>query len=89
MTKYVISQFTEDSGIIQEVVKAETKLEAFLDYLDVTHEDDRAFFQDVESLLSNYDLELGYDINIIKVSKRPKWEDPDYSPWPFPTARPE
>ena len=89
MSKYVISEFSETSGISQVVVKADSKLKALLDYFDVETDTDGHLYLDAEALVADMGHELGYDISIIKVSKSPKELEPDFSPWPFPTDRPE
>lgn len=89
MTKYVISEFSESGGITQEVVVAESKLQAMLQYFNVVTDADGHFYLDLESVVADHDRELGYDINIIKIVKTKKLLDPGYTPWPFPTERPE
>jgi hypothetical protein len=89
MSKYVIAKVSDCGGITQTLVKAESKLKALLEYFDIETDQDGHLYLDVESLLADVGYELGYDINILKVSKTKKELDPDYSPWPFPTTQPE
>lgn len=97
MTKYVIAEFSETTGLTQTVVKAESKLHALQDYFDVETDTEGHLYLDVESLVADMEHELGFDISIIKVSKKPADTEPeevdecqvDFTPWPFPTSRPE
>jgi hypothetical protein len=97
MTKYVIAEFSETTGLTQTVVKAESKLHALQDYFDVETDTEGHLYLDVESLVADMGHELGYDISIMKVGKKSRDSEPeevdeyqvDYSPWPFPTKRPE
>lgn len=89
MSKYVISEFTEDGGMHQEVVVADSKLKAMISYFDAETDVDGHLYLDLESLVADHGKELGYDIDIIKIQKTKKFLDPDYSPWPFPTRQPE
>jgi hypothetical protein len=97
MTKYVIAEFSETSGLDQTIVRAESKLHALQDYFDVETDTEGHLYLDVESLVADMGHELGYDISIIKVGKKPKDDElqeeddyqVDFTPWPFPTERPE
>ena len=89
MSKYVIAEFSESSGLIQTVVKAESKLKALQEFFDVETDTDGHMYLDVESLVADMGYELGYDISIVKIIKTKNLSDPDYTPWPFPTERPE
>ena len=95
MTKYVISEFCESSGLSQTIIQADSKINALLDYFDVETDLDGHLYLDVESLVADMGHELGHDVSIIKVSKKPKVieEEEDYeegyTPWPFPTSYPE
>lgn len=89
MSKYVIAEFSECSGLTQTVVNAECKLDALLEFFDVETDIDGHIYLDVESLVADMGHELGYDISIVKVLKNKKFLDPDYTPWPFPTRQPE
>lgn len=95
MPKYVIAEFSETSGISQVIIEADSKLHALQDYFDVEIDLDGHLYLDAESLIADMGHELGYDIAIIKVSKKPKIieeeveESEDYTPWPFPTSYPE
>lgn len=89
MAKYVIAEFSECSGLTQTVINAERKLDALLEFFDVELDVDGHMYLDVESLVTEMGHELGYDISIIKVAKTKTLSDPEYTPWPFPTERPE
>lgn len=94
MPKYVIAEFSETSGISQTIIEADNKVDALLDYFDVETDLDGHVYLDAESLIADMGHERGYDISIIKVSKKPKMieeedEPEDYTPWPFPTTYPE
>jgi hypothetical protein len=96
MSKYVIAEFSETSGLSQTIVKAESKLHALQDYFDVETDSEGHLYLDIESLVADRSLELGFDISIVKVGKKPveaESEEDDYqvdfTPWPFPTERPE
>ena len=96
MRKYVIAEFSETSGLTQTIVKAESKLHALQDYFDVETDTEGHLYLDVESLVADMGHELGYDISIVRVVKKTQEVEPeeeefeaDYTPWPFPTERPE
>lgn len=95
MRKYVIAEFCETSGLSQTIVKAESKLHALQDYFEVETDTDGHLYLDVESLVADMGHELGYDISIVRVGKKTQNAEPeeefeaDYTPWPFPTERPE
>jgi hypothetical protein len=97
MTKYVIAEFSETIGLTQTIVKAESKLHALQDYFDVETDTEGHLYLDVESLVADMGHELGFDISIIKVGKKPKDDElkeedeyqVDYTPWPWPSDRPE
>ena len=88
MTKYVIAEFSETSGMSLTIVKAESKLHALQDYFDVETDTEGHLYLDVESIVSDHGHELGYDFDIIRTSKKSEWNDPDFTPWPFPMERP-
>lgn len=95
----MIAEFNECTGLNQTIVKAESKLHALQDYFDVETDIDGHLYLDVESLVADMGHELGFDINIIKVGKKSRDAEPeeeeeedyqvDFTPWPFPTERPE
>ena len=97
MRKYVIAEFCETSGLTQTIIKAESKLHALQDYFDVETDTEGHLYLDVESLVADMGHELDYDISIVRVVKKPRDIEPeepddyeaDYTPWPFPTERPE
>ena len=98
MSKYVIAEFCETSGMSLIIVKAESKLHALQDYFDVETDPDGHLYLDAEALVADQERELGYDLAIIKVGKKTKDSDTedveyesevDFSPWPFPESRPE
>jgi hypothetical protein len=96
MSKYVIAEFSETAGLSQTIVRAESKLHALQDYFDVETDTEGHLYLDVESLVADMGHELDYDISIIKVGKKSKDAEPeeedyhvDFTPWPFPTERPE
>ena len=97
MSKYVIAEYSETAGLSQTIVKAESRLHALQDYFDVETDIEGHLYLDEESLVADMGHELGYDINIVKVGKKSKElkaEDEeeyevDFTPWPFPTERPE
>jgi hypothetical protein len=96
MTKYVIAEFSESYGLSQMIVKAESKLHALQYYFGVGTDTEGPLYLNLESLVADMGYELGFDINIIKVGKKPKDDElqdkndyqVDFTPWPFPTKRP-
>jgi hypothetical protein len=98
MSKYVIAEFCETTGMSLTIVKAESKLHALQDYFDVETDPDGHLYLDAEALVADQERELGYDIGIIKVGKKTKTSDEEdaeleydegYTSWPFPEEKPE
>lgn len=97
MRKYVIAEFDENSGLSQTIVKADSKLHALQDYFDVETDTEGHLYLEVESLVADMGYRLDYDISIVRVDKKSRDAEPeeadeyevDFTPWPFPTERPE
>ena len=94
MTKYVISSFTHQTGIEQQIIKADSKLEALIEYFDNECTDTNGNkYLDEEHVASDNGMTLDWDISIIRVGKKSKEleEDPDEgtTPWPWPNTYPE
>lgn len=95
MRKYVIAEFDGAAGLTQTIVKADSKLHALQDYFNVESDTEDHLYLDVESLVADMGYRLDYDISILRVDKKSRDAEPeeefevDFTPWPFPTERPE